>query len=140
MFVSSYNTYIAPSVSQSNKSSKSENAHFKLASKINNKTVLQEQPAQQKFPVDFISNYKVLNNQQKLQQQTQQFEQSKFSKVNVLNSAKVAYQEGATRFTFTPKVKVALAKTESKLPTPVNAKSNAVNIYLANDNYYKVTA
>jgi len=145
MFVSSYSTYVAPAVAQSNKSRKSDDDNYLPASKASDKTLLQEQATQNKLPINFISNYKVLNNQQKLNEQklhkqTTQFEKSKFAKVNVLNSAKVAYQEGATRFTFTQKVKMALGKGESKLPEPTTAKLNAVNTYLENDNYYKVTA
>jgi len=145
MFVSSYSTYVAPAVAQSNKSRKLDDENYLRASRVSDKTLLQKQVTQNKLPINFISNYKVLNNQQKLHEQelheqTTQFEKSKFTKVNVLNSAKVAYQEGATRFTFTQKAKVALGKGWNKLPEPTTAKLNAVNTYLENDNYYRVTA
>ncbi|WP_457743240.1 hypothetical protein [Sulfurimonas sp.] len=140
MFVSSYSTYITPTLTQSNKSQKLDDSRYQSASKVNEKTLSQEESSQKKLPINFISDYKVLNNQQKLNEQTQQFEKSKFTKINVLNSAKTAYQEGATRFSFTQKPKVSLGDGGSRLPQPTTAKLNAVNTYLANDNYYKVTA
>jgi hypothetical protein len=140
MFVSSYNTYILPTQTDTKKSTKESTAAFSTNPKL---TVKPETPTQTTFaklPVNFISDYKVLNNQQKLHDQTQQFSQNKFVKINTLQSAQVAYKDNSTMFSFIQKPKVALTKTDVKLPDSSNIKMKMVNTYIENDNYYKITA
>lgn len=148
MFVSSYNTYIthkpSPKVDESTqkeyqKSSLYENRSFatELDKIVSSST---------KIPLNYISNYKALNNQQLLQQQgelNKDYVKAKFSKINKINNAQTAYSENAKLFTFSQKPKVALLQ-EPKIPQKLeqNAliKQNFINTYIANDNYYKVTA
>jgi hypothetical protein len=153
MFVSSYNTYV-----HSNSSEKvqkevqpSKNSYSRFAS-TQDKTTNPALPLLKKeLPVSYISNYKVMNNQQKLQEQTQaqQNQKTKFTKISTLNSAKSAYTENSTLFTSLRKPKVTLNQTpalDTKLPQEALQaqefimKRTMLNTYIANDNYYKITA
>jgi hypothetical protein len=140
MFVSSYNTYILPRQTDTKKSTKESTTAFSTNPKLAVKPEIADQGTFAKLPINFISDYKVLNNQQKLQHQTQQFSQNKFVKINTLKSAQVAYKDNASIYSFIQKPKIALAKPHVKLPDSSNVKMKMVNTYIENDNYYKITA
>ncbi len=152
MFVSSYNTYIAqkPSLKrEENTQIKGEKGSFseqKPFSDELDKVV----SSSVKIPLNYISNYKTLNNQQQLQQQLQQqdelhknYAKTKFAKINKINNAQNAYSENSKLFSFLQKPKTALVQ-ESKQPQNLQKnsalKQKYINTYIANDNYYKVTA
>lgn len=140
MFVSSYNTYLSTSHIETNKKeNRKEGFELKKESKAPNNTFAQN-ATDKKLPVSYISALKVLRNQQKLHEQTQQPQKSKFTKVSLLNNAQSAYKESAVMFSFIRKPKVPLGQPESKLPTNFSTKLKALNTYIENDNYYKVTA
>ena len=139
MFVSSYNTYINTYRTETNKHQNKEGS-FSLKK---GKTVLTDLPAKYeevRLPFNYISHLKVLRNQQKLQEQTQQSQKTKFAKVTTLKNAQVAYSENSTMFALLKKPKVPLGRIHSSLPSNAGIKQNALNTYIANDNYYKVTA
>ena len=99
-----------------------------------------------KIPLNYISNYKTLNNKQLLQQQSENaknYSQTKFSKINKMNNAQSAYSGSVKLFSLLPKPKIALIQTPKQ---PQNLQQNSaikakiVNTYIENDNYYKITA
>jgi len=154
MFVSSYNTYIATNSSQKIEkerleTQKTSSTAFKSKLlKAESKDVVL---ANTKLPLNYISNYKALNNRQQIQEQNlaKSAEKTKFTKINSMTNAKVAYTENSTMFSFLVKPKTTLDQTprlDTRLPTPAlegqeNAKKNImVNTYIANENYYKITA
>jgi len=153
MFVSSYNTYIGTVSAQNTKSQKVESnkessSIFDL--KFTTPTVKSVIP-QSKLPIDYISNYKALNNRQLLEQKDNSENNStkKLAKINSINSAKVAYTENTTMFSLLIKPKTTLDQTpklEKRLPLePMKMKESIakhvmVNTYIANENYYKITA
>jgi len=141
MFVSSYNTYLSASHVETNKrQNRAEDFTLKKESKQST-TAFEKVAAEQKLPVSYISAFKVLRNQQKLHEQVQQQTQkSKFTKVNVLQNAQSAYKENSVIFSFIKKPKVPLSGVQTKLPTNFSTKLKALNTYIENDNYYKVTA
>jgi len=140
MFVSSYNTYILPRQTNTKKSTKESATAFSINPKLTVKPEIANQETFAKLPINFISDYKVLNNQQKLQHQTQQFSQNKFVKINTLKSAQVAYKDNSSIYSFIQKPKIALVKPLVKLPDSASVKMKMVNTYIENDNYYKITA
>lgn len=152
MFVSSYNTYIAqePSLKRQEstqiKDEKGSSSEQKPFSNELEKVV----SSSVKIPLNYISNYKTLNNQQQLQEQLQQknelhknYAKTKFAKINKINNAQSAYNENSKLFSFLQKPKTALVQ-ESKQPQNLQQnsalKQKYINAYIANDNYYKVTA
>lgn len=140
MFVSSYNTYLSASHVETNKrQNRSEDFALKKENKQST-TAFEKGAAEQKLPVSYISAFKVLRNQQKLHEQTQQTQKSKFAKVSLLKNAQSAYKENSVMFSFIKKPKVPLSGVQTKLPTNFSTKLKALNTYIENDNYYKVTA
>ncbi len=139
MFVSSYNTYLSASHVETNRSQKKEGS-FSLKKEKTAPTDLPAKFAEVKLPVSYISQFKVLRNQQKLQEQTQQSQKTKFTKVTTLKNAQVAYSENSTMFPRLRKPKVPLGHVQSSFVSNASIKQNALNTYIANDNYYKVTA
>jgi len=157
MFVSTYTTYInTNSTDRAQKerldSQRDLSSRFELKKELpaQTQTSLVQQVKTQ-LPVDYISNYKVLNNQQKLQDntQTKTEEKTKFTKIITLNNAKNAYSENSILFASLMKPKVTLSQTPSldyKLAEDSFGaqesilKHKMINTYIANENYYKITA
>lgn len=150
MFVSSYNTYVNVNNSQRiEKKDTPQKQGESFAQTLSSKTVPSLSLAPQ-LPVNYISNYKALSNQQKLQQDTEQHkEKTKFTKINATVSAKEAYTDNSKIFSFLVRPKATLDQTpkiDKKLPQEIkeikenNLRHTMVNTYLANENYYKITA
>ncbi len=149
MFVSSYNTYIPQKTThkpQESTQEKNERAFQAGDSKLFSKQLDKVVTSSLKMPVNYISNYKSLHNHQLLEQQNQSkknYSQTKFSKINTMQSAQSAYSQNSQLFSLLPKPKIALADT-IKLPKNLQQnsafKSKIVNTYIENDNYYKITA
>ena len=139
MFVSSYNTYLSTAATETKRPQK-KSTDFTLEQDKSTKTPLQKSELDSKLPLNYVSQFKVLNNQQKLKENTPQAQKSKFTKVNLLKTAKNAYADNATMFPLVRETKIAIGSPSSKLPATSGTKLNAVNTYIVNDNYYKVTA
>lgn len=159
MFVSSYSTFINTQTADkthkekatpSQKGSYSRLATQELQNISQNET---SKTTKTQLPLNYISDYKVLNNQYKLLQESQSTQESKnkskFTKISTLQSAQDAYVQNSTLFASLKKPKVALAQMpllNAQLPQEsLKAQENIlkitmVNTYIANDNYYKITA
>lgn len=157
MFVSSYATFIntqATDKAQKEKETLSQKGSYsrfttqELQNTSQNET---SKIAKTQLPLNYISNYKVLNNQHKLLQESQGALEgkSKFTKISTLQSAQDAYAQNSTLFASLRKPKVALAQTpflNTQLPQDSFKaqeeilKITMVNTYIENDNYYKITA
>jgi len=139
MFVSSYNTYISKSNSQNvkqdsnhrNSSKEYSNKLFTIDNNIKNESVTT-------LPLNYISEYKSLSNQQKLVKKDQS-QENKYNKINTFVSAKKAYNENSISFTisYTPKPAISEINNNSILNV---STTQALNTYIENDNYYRVTA
>lgn len=149
MFVSSYSTYIQTSSSEKNTKEKLENARdsysrYETKDSLINAKIAQVVPAAtQKLPLDYISNYKVLNNQQKLQKDSEPItqEKNKFTKILTLSNAQEAYIQNSMHFVLSKKPKPALDQTPSHDKETENVlKYKMISTYIANENYYRATA
>jgi len=150
MFVSSYSTYVNVNNSQKiNKKELLKKGENSFSEQLASKPVPKVNIAKH-LPVNYISNYKALNTQQKLQQETQQnLEKTKYAKINATTHAKEAYSDNSKIFSFLIKPKATLSQTQSidkKLPKNIqeikekNLRQTMVNTYISNDNYFKITA
>jgi len=153
MFVSSYSTYIDTTTTKRSQNERSENAKKPSASfeskllQTTHKDVLLDS----KLPLNYISNYKALNNQQKLQEKelTQNPSKMKFSKISSMNSAHVAYGDNSKMFSLIAKPKQTIDQTprvDKNLPQEAQniqgniIKQKMINTYISNENYYHITA
>jgi hypothetical protein len=151
VYISSYNTYITANTAdkiqreRGEESSKSSSSFSKKLSEQTIKVI----DTSSKFPINYISDYKVLNNQQRLKDDTLNKERAKFSKVKTLINSKSAYTEGSKIFSLLLKPSATLNQTpqvDKKMPKDAQKaketimKHTMVNTYIANDNYYKLTA
>jgi len=150
MHVSSYSTFINTNSSQKVQRERevpqkeSKTSFTKLSptpDKVLDKT--------SKLPINYVSDYKVLNNQQKLQEETPNNAKVKFSKIKTFVSAKDAYTDNSKNFSLLVKPSATLDQTpkiDKKMPQKAQdakeaiMKHTMVNTYIANDNYYKITA
>ena len=150
MHVSSYSTFINTNSSQKVQRERevpqkeSKTSFTKLSptpDKVLDKT--------SKLPINYVSDYKVLNNQQKLQEETPNNAKVKFSKIKTFVSAKDAYTDNSKNFSLLVKPSATLDQTpkiDKKMPQEAQdakeaiMKNTMVNTYIANDNYYKITA
>lgn len=151
MFVSSYNTYIGTNSSHKTQKYAEKNLNESLESfskNLLNSTVIKPY-THTDLPVDYISNYKSLNNQQKLQERVYEKSSEEFKKLTITNSAKTAYEEGIKIFALSKKPPLTLNQTpqiDERLPKETQeAKEKTmrnimINTYLSNEKYYKITA
>jgi hypothetical protein len=153
MFVSSYNTYISTDTSNKSQRERVDTSKERKSSfdtKLLNNDSKNIVATNNKLPLSYISNYKALSNQQKLQEDlNQNFAKTKFTKINKINNALSAYMENSTMFPLLQKPKLTLnqtLKTDKKLPQDTQKakesiiRRDMINTYIANDNYYKITA
>lgn len=158
MFVSSYNTYInANNFEKTRKSNleESKKTPESFSTKLLSQAV-KSVNVSSSFPINYISNYKALNNQQRLQENRQKLQDNRqneaknsFSKIKTLTNANKAYIESSkfspilvkTVLTIdqTPKIKKDMPKKAQEAKEQI-MKHTMVNTYIANDNYYKLTA
>ncbi|MDD2652653.1 MAG: hypothetical protein PHX44_06350 [Sulfurimonas sp.] len=151
MFVSSYNTYVQ--TDNTNKSRDFKANEFKKESFFLSEAASNE-PAfaprnEKSLPIDYISNYKSFQNQQKLQEQLQGQDRFTLKGLNVLADAKNAYEESAKKFSLakkptlaldlTPKIDITLPQ-ETKEAKVKTLRHVMINTYVANENYYRITA
>ena len=151
MYVSSYNTYIDTTTTDKTRRERSQDSD-KSTSSFSVKPLaktLQTIDISSQFPVNYISKYKALNNQQRLKDDTLNSDRAKFSKVKALVSSKSAYSESSKIFPLLLKTSVTLNQTpQIDKRMPINTqeakekimKHTMINTYTANDNYYRITA
>ncbi|MFK5936892.1 MAG: hypothetical protein QM497_00715 [Sulfurimonas sp.] len=151
MYISSYNTYVATNSADKIEKKKAEEPS--KSSRSFSKKLLQNSikviDSSSTLGINYISDYKVLNNQQRLKDDTFNSNRTKFSKVKALVSSKSAYLESSKIFPLLLKTSATLSQTpQIDKKMPINAqeakeqilKHTMVNTYIANDNYYKITA
>lgn len=154
MFVSAYSTYINTSSNNSTKKDVAENKksfspsfkHTLLTTPNNNISVNGN-----KLQLNYISNYKALNNRQQLEHQNlaQSAIKDKFTKISSIKNAQVAYTDNSKIFPLILKPKQTLDQTpkldknlsiESQKGQKSIMKNLMVNTYIENENYYRITA
>ncbi len=152
MFVSSYSTYINPNTISKYPKDKVSEGEVKQKSSFHtaftSTTVVQQTSSN--LPLNYISNYKVLSNQQKMHQDLQQKTDSQnFKKLQKFSSATEAYSYNKKLFSVVPKPHIAIdmtPKINKRLPKEAQTmaekslRSTMINTYLANDKYYQITA
>jgi len=151
MFVSSYSTYISTNTSDKTdkyKAQPSKNDSDSFSKELQKSPILKSH-INQTLPIDYISNYKSFNNQQKLQQLAKSQDELKLKSISSMNNAKVAYEDNSKMFSLIKKPMASLSQTYSvnkKLPQEMqeiqekNLRHVMVNTYLSNDRYYHITA
>lgn len=151
MYVSSFNTYINSESStrvQQNSVQGNQNSTESFETKLLSKRV-KNADISPKFPINYISNYKALNNQQKLQENPHNSEKAKFLKLEAQTEAKSAYRDNSKIFSLILTPRSTLDQTpgvDKKLPKNIQEKQEQnlrhamVNTYMSNENYYQITA
>ena len=164
MFVSSYSTYINTNSSQ--KTAKNSEGKNQESSKLFSSKLASSSPkvllTNSNKPVNYISLGNAQYNKELIRSQQENIKNSsennfkkasestqKFAQTNTLNSAKAAYTENSSMFSFlrkpqpsleqTPKISQDLPKDIQELKEQ-NIRHTMVNTYISNDNYYRVTA
>jgi len=154
MFVSSYSMYVDTVATKKVQNSKQESVKKvsdSFDTKLQQTSFTQPESINSKLPINYISDYKSLNTKQQLdlQEELQSGVKTKFTKVNAQTNAKVAYEDNSKMFSFLQKPKATLSLTprvDKKLPEPALKgqeslmKTEMVNAYIANENYYRITA
>lgn len=151
MFVSSYATYISTNASDKSDRyrTRSSDGDVDTFSKELTKSPILESYVNKNLPIDYISNYKSFNNQQKMHEQPQSLDDLKLKELNNINKAKVAYEENTKMFSLLKRPTLTLSQTpkiDEKLPRDAQeAKEKTlryamVNTYLENDKYFHITA
>ncbi len=152
MYVSSFKTFVHSNTTQKTYKEK-ENTPTKELESSSFKNILNTVESgssiKPQLPINYISGYKVLNNQQKLQSDNKNPELLKFSKVNAQNNAQEKYVEDKTMFSLLKKPKATLHQTprvSSKLSPEIqditiqNLRNTMIDTYTANENYYQITS
>lgn len=151
MFVSSYSTYINANNSTKTGGSKADiyKGDLNYSSQELSKSTILESHTNKNLPINYISNYKSFNNQQKLQEQLQTQDELTLKHLTTINSAKVAYEGNSTMFSLMRKPTLSLSQTpkiDEKLPKDVkeakekNLRHTMVSTYAANNKYFEITA
>ena len=149
MYISSFNTYVntdSTTGTHNNRVQERRNSTELFETKRLSKTV-KNVDISPKFPINYISNYKALNNQQKLQENPQNSEKTKFLKLEA--EAKNAYSDNSKIFSLMLPPRATLDETpkiDKKLPESIqdikekNLRDIMINTYISNENYYRITA
>ncbi len=143
MFVSSYSTFIQTDnlKNQQNKSKKVENGQSSFRLKPTS-SIIANIPENKTLSINYISNYKVLSNKQQIQEQlqnkntTKNTNTKKYKAINTKVNAKISYDSSAKLFPISRNTHAVL---NQNLGTQKDTKS-MVNIYKANDEFYKINA
>ena len=151
MYISSFSTYInteSTTRTQQNRVHRSDNTLESFETKLLSKTI-KNVDTSSKFPINYISNYKTLNNQQKLQENFQNSDKTKYLKLEAEFEAKNAYSDSSKIFSLILPPRATLDQTpaiDQKLPQNIqdikekNLRHTMVNTYMSNENYYRVSA
>ena len=147
MFVSSYNTYIHTNTTSKTNGHKSGGDSKSFSSKLDHTSQIAASTIKN-TPIDYIDNSKVFNNRQKLQQNIESSQEllnvNKFNSESTLKNAKIAYTTNSVMFSLVAKPKPALSSSISNFRVNKTLlpqeKLSAINTYLLNDRYYRITA
>lgn len=150
MFVSSYNTYIhtnSTDKTTKTKELKSIDDSKSFATKLFN-TSKTDSLNLKNTPINYVDNPKVFYNRQKLEQNIESNKEflnaNKFNGASSLKNAKAAYNANTIMFSIVPKPKGTLSplssNTKANNELPLSEKLSAINTYLLNDRYYRITA
>ncbi len=150
MYVSSFSTYISTDSSLKTQQERVQNSKSgdSFETKLLSKTV-KERDSSTKFPINYISNYKALNNQQVLQEDSPNLEKNRFLKLEAQSSAKNAYSDNSKIFSQIIPPRATLDQTprvDKNLPSNIqeikenNLRQTMVNTYISNESYYRITA
>lgn len=150
MFISSYATYVSTNLTER---PERERSTTQRTTKTFSSVITKNTPIQaynpKNFPIDYISNYKSLNNQQKLEAQISDNKNPLSKNLKDFTGAKLAYESNTVMFSLIKKPKVALnqnLKVSDIYPQNIqelkenNLRDKMVNIYLENDRYHQITA
>jgi hypothetical protein len=151
MFVSTYTTFIGPNSSNKTDSYKTKEpkGESEFFAKELSSSAIVKSHTDKNLPIDYISNYKSFNNQQKLQEHLQTQGEIKLKHLTTTINAKAAYDGSITMFLLVRKPTPSLNQTpkiDEKLPGDVkeakekNLRHVMVNTYEANDKYFRITA
>jgi hypothetical protein len=154
MFVSSYSTYIDTSTTKRVQNERDDTEKKVSKSSYNTKltqNINKNVSSKSDIPLNYISDYKALNNRQKLSEQDPELSKStsRFTKLSSMDSASVAYTDNSKMFSLVQKPKQAIDQTpklDKNLSEPAQEKQESVirkqmiNTYVSNENYYKITA
>ncbi|WP_457747317.1 hypothetical protein [Sulfurimonas sp.] len=140
MFVSTYTTYISNTNSQNIKKNSYHTSDIKQHGNKHFSTLNNEKKEPfATLPLNYISQYKSLSNQQKLQQENQNSQNTnKYTKISTPILASKAYSENSITFSFSYTSQVALIGQNST--SHGISTHQAINTYISNDNYYRATA
>lgn len=151
MFVSTYTTYVGSNSSNKTDSYKARESKGEadfFAKELSNSVILKSH-TDKNLPIDYISNYKSFNNQQKLQEQLQTQDELRLKFLTHTINAKTAYDENISMFSLVRKPHTPLnltPKIDERLPREIkeikekNLRHAMVNTYEANDRYFQITA
>jgi len=154
MFVSSYSTYIDTTTTKRIQNERND-ANKKVSKAPFESKLLQDVSKDvnlgKSIPLNYISNYKALNNRQRLSHQELEQNKSKmkFTKLSSMDSASIAYSTNTKMFSLIQKPKQTIDQTpklDRNLPQPAQEKQETfmrtkmINAYVANENYYRITA
>jgi len=153
MFVSSYATFIqSHSLNKTEKIKDSEGAkesftrYSDLQKEYSSKNSQAPLNTTKELPLSYISNYKVINNQQKLQHKEQETKHNdRFKEIKTLKSAQQAYTQNSVLFASLREPKVTLSQTPFSMGNLSDTlhkaqlrvfKQEMINTYKANQEYY----
>jgi hypothetical protein len=151
MFVSTYSTFVGSNSSNKTDSYKikePKDGYESFTKELYNSPIVKSH-TDKNLPIDYVSNYKSFNNQQKLQEQLQTHGELRLKQLTTTINAKAAYDGNITMFSLVRKPTPSLNQTpkiDEKLPSDVkeakekNLRHVMVNTYEANDRYFQITA
>lgn len=153
MFVSSYNTYLQTNTAENSTKNK-EAKTTSFSTKMFQKPAIANSLST--TPINYISDNKVINTKAQIQQQFEKNtldknnQTSKFTKISSQMKASSAYTANSTMFSLviknqqTPKQNIQYI--DQNLPQEIKdikesfLRNKMVNTYIANNNYYQITA
>ena len=155
MFVSSYSTYLHTNTTDKT-TKKEELKEPSLDKSFNPKDLTNQQNTAKSLtntPINYVSN-KALSTKAQIQQQDQQNTKNnsteKYTSINSQIKASSAYASNSTMFSLMINYKTPIKQSNTtisqNLPQDIKdikesfLKEKMVNTYIANDNYYKITA
>jgi hypothetical protein len=150
MFVSSYSTYIdTTKINRLKKPINTQDKNFseKFSKELSKSIIIPK--ATQSFPIDYVSNYKTFQNQQKLNYNFKNQDLAKFIKDSTQQNAKTSYTQNSKMFSLIQKPLGTLNQTpkiDKTLPSNLQElkkhfiRRDMINTYISNQSYYNLTS
>jgi hypothetical protein len=150
MFVSSYSTYI--DTTKINRLKKpiniqDKNLSEKFSKELSKSIIIPK--AMQSLPIDYVSNNKTFQNQQKLNYNFKNQDLAKFIKDSTQQNAKTSYKQNSKMFSLIQKPLGTLNQTpkiDKTLPSNLQElkkqfiRRDMINTYISNQSYYNLTS